>query len=407
MGNILEGVKIVELASWTFVPSAGVALADWGADVVKVEDTRGGDPGRALVVGGLTREKSRTGQDFMLELGNRGKRSVGLNLKSEEGLAIFKKLVSEADVFLTNWLPAVLERAKIDLDELRAANPRLIVAQGTGQGTEGPDASAPGFDATAYFARSGYSFSLSAPDSIMPFRQTPALGDLPAGLTLAGGVLGALYHRERTGEALPVEVSLLAQAMWTIAPDITAADFFEDVDLVPKPPLGVGFNAVGHPYKTSDDRWIQLMFLQPDKNWGEFIRRVGLPELAEDERFTPAQNLFKNSQELTDILTAHFAAKPYDYWVETLKDETGAWSPIKSPKEVLDDPQTEANGYFIQNTSENGIQYRQVAPPIRFNKETPAASSAPEYAEHTEQVLLELGYDWPEIISAKDNGVVS
>src|SRR5690554_2647044 len=190
MVNILEGVKIVELASWTFVPSAGVALADWGADVVKVEDTRGGDPGRALVVGGLTKEKSRTGRDFMLELGNRGKRSVGLNLKSEEGLAIFKKLVSEADVFLTNWLPAVLERAKIDLDELRAANPRLIVAQGTGQGTEGPDASAPGFDATAYFARSGYSFSLSAPDSIMPFRQTPALGDLPAGLTLAGGVLG-------------------------------------------------------------------------------------------------------------------------------------------------------------------------------------------------------------------------
>jgi len=406
MVNILDGVKVVELASWTFVPSAGVALSDWGADVVKVEDTRGGDPGRSLVVGGLVKENSRTGQDFMLELGNRGKRSIGLNLKSEQGLEIFKKLVSEADVFLTNWLPAALERLKIDLDELRAANPKLIVAQGTGQGTEGPDASAAGYDSTSYFARSGYSFSLSAPDSIVPFRQTPALGDLPAGLTLAGGVLGALYHRERTGEALPVEVSLLAQALWTIAPDVTAADFF-DVEVVPKPELGASFNALANPYKTSDGRWIQLTFLQPDKNWAAFARRVGLPELAEDERFTPAQNLFKNNAELTEILNAHFASQPYAHWVEVLKDETGAWSPIKSPKEALDDPQTDANGYFIRNKAENGVEYRQVAPPIRFNKETPAPSSAPEYAEHTEQVLLELGYEWPQIIEAKDGGIVS
>lgn len=405
MAGILDGIKVVELASWTFVPAAGAVLADWGADVIKVEDTKAGDPGRALVVGGLRRQNARADADFMLEIGNRGKRSIGLDLKSEKGHEYLAKLLAEADVFLTNWLPAPLERANLTFEQVRAINPNIIVARGSGQGPLGPDRNRGGFDSASFMARGGVAYALTPDDSEYPLGQGPAFGDLPSGMTLAGGVIGALYHREKTGETTTVDVSLLAQAMWTMAPDILASDFF-GVDRIPVPPVGSAINPVTNKYKTLDGRWLQLVFLQPDKFWANFCHRVGLSELAEDGRFVPSANLMANTDEATAILREHFASRDLEHWTKVLADEPGVWSAIASPQEVLVDPQAASNGYLIENKDDNGVDYRVVAPPVQYGNKTPEPSRAPEHGQHTEEILLELGLSWADIAEAKDCGAV-
>ncbi len=215
MSEVLRGVRVVELASWTYVPSAGAALADWGADVIKVEDVKGGDPGRALVIGGFTRQNARADVDFILEIGNRGKRSIAIDIKSDTGREYLGRLLATADVFLTNWLPAALERARLTVEDIRSFNPNIIIARGTGTGVRGPDANKGGFDAATYLSRGGVSYTMTPFGTETPAVQGPGFGDLQGGITLAGGVCAALFHRERTGEPSVVDSSLLAQAMWS------------------------------------------------------------------------------------------------------------------------------------------------------------------------------------------------
>src|ERR1700733_2353835 len=255
MSGVLSGVRVVELASWTYVPAAGVALADWGAEVIKVESVVGGDPGRALVVGGFTRQAARSDTDFILELSNRGKRSLALHLKNEPGREFFGRLLAAADVLLTNWLPAALERARLTVDDIRAFNPNIIIARGTGLGVRGPDRNRGGFDAATYLARGGVAYTLTPFGTETPAVQGPGFGDLQAGATLAGGVCAALFHRERSGEPSIVDSSLLAQAMWAIAPSISAADFF-NIDGIPGAPPGLAINPLVNRYRTQDGRWI-------------------------------------------------------------------------------------------------------------------------------------------------------
>ena len=308
MAGMLDGVRVVELASWTYVPSAGVALSDWGADVIKVEGVASGDPGRALVVGGFTRAAARADVDFILELSNRGKRSIAIDIKSDTGRELFGRLLASADVFLTNWLPGALERARLTVQDIRSFNPNIIIARGTGLGVRGPDRDRGGFDAATYLARGGVAYTLTPFGTENPAVQGPAFGDLQGGATLAGGVCAALFHRERTGEAGIVDSSLLAQAMWAIAPSISVADLF-DIDGIPGAPPGLAINPLVARYKTKDDRWIQLVFLQPDKFWADFCRRMGLPELVDDERFVPSGNLIANAAEATATFAKAFASQ--------------------------------------------------------------------------------------------------
>jgi crotonobetainyl-CoA:carnitine CoA-transferase CaiB-like acyl-CoA transferase len=247
MTRVLSGVRVVELASWTYVPSAGAALADWGADVIKVEDVKGGDPGRALVIGGFTRQNARADVDFILEIGNRGKRSIAIDIKSETGHEYLGRLLATADVFLTNWLPGALERARLTVADVRAFNPNIIVARGTGTGVRGPDANKGGFDAATYLSRGGVAYTLTPFGTETPAVQGPGFGDLQGGITLAGGVCAALFHRERTGEPSVVDSSLLAQAMWSIAPSISVADLF-DLDGIPGAPPGLAINPLVNRY---------------------------------------------------------------------------------------------------------------------------------------------------------------
>ncbi len=430
--GVLQGVRIVELASWTYVPSAGAALSDWGADVIKVEGVATGDPGRALVVGGFTRQAARPDADFILELGNRGKRSIAIDIKSDRGRELFGRLLASADVFLTNWLPGALERARLTVEDIRSFNPKIIIARGTGLGVRGPDRDRGGFDAATYLARGGVAYTLTPFGSETPAVQGPGFGDLQGGATLAGGVCAALFHRERTGEPTIVDSSLLAQAMWSIAPSISAADFF-DIDGIPGAPPGLAINPLVNRYKTKDGRWIQLVFLQPDKFWAGFCVRMGMSELATDERFVPSSNLIANtpeacaligeaiaSQDLahwhevladepgvwaalaTELLANTFARHDLAHWQAVLEDEPGVWGALATPRETLNDPQVEPNGYVVTNVDDHGEKYRIVAAPVQFNETPPAPARAPEHGQHTEEILLELGIDWDDIAKAKE-----
>lgn len=314
---------------------------------------------------------------------------------------MFGRLLASADVFLTNWLPAALERARLTVEDIRGFNPKIIIARGTGLGVRGPDRNRGGFDAATYLARGGVAYTLTPFGTETPAVQGPGFGDLQGGATLAGGVCAALFHRERTGEPCIVDSSLLAQAMWAIAPSISAADFF-DIDGIPGAPPGLAINPLVNRYKTRDGRWIQLVFLQPDKFWAGFCERMGLAELATDERFVPSSNLIANAAEATQIVANVFAGHDLAHWQKVLEDEPGVWGALATPRETLNDPQVEPNGYVVTNVDDDGEQYRIVAAPVQFNETPPAPARAPEHGQHTEEILLELDVDWDDIARAKD-----
>jgi crotonobetainyl-CoA:carnitine CoA-transferase CaiB-like acyl-CoA transferase len=238
-----------------------------------------------------------------------------------------------------------------------------------------------------------------------PAVQGPGFGDLQGGITLAGGVCAALFHRERTGEPSVVDSSLLAQAMWTIAPSISVADLF-GIDGIPGAPPGLAINPLVNRYKTRDGRWLQMVFLQPDRFWAGFCKRIGLPELAADERFVPSSNLIANADEACKLVGERLASEDLEYWREALADEPGVWAALATPKETLNDPQVRPNGYVIPNLDDQGVEYQIVAAPVQFDETPPSAARAPEHGQHTEEILLELDLDWDDISAAKDSGAI-
>jgi crotonobetainyl-CoA:carnitine CoA-transferase CaiB-like acyl-CoA transferase len=333
------------------------------------------------VIGGFTRENARADVDFILEIGNRGKRSIAIDIKSETGREYLGRLLATADVFLTNWLPAALERARLSVEDIRAFNPNIIIARGTGTGVRGPDANKDGFDAATYLSRGGVAYTLTPFGTETPAVQGPGFGDLQGGITLAGGVCAALFHRERTGEASVVDSSLLAQAMWSIAPSISVADLF-DIDGIPGAPPGLAINPLVNRYKTRDNRWLQLVFLHPDRFWAGFCERISLPELATDERFVPSSNLIANAAEACALVGAAIAGQDLEHWRKALADEPGVWAALATPKETLNDPQVEPNGYTIANVDDQGNKYQIVAAPVQFNETAPAPARPRTWTAH-------------------------
>lgn len=400
----MQGIRVVEVAAWTYVPIAGAVLAEWGADVIKIEHPETGDPQRGLVTSGLM-PKGPGDVNFMIELPNRGKRSVGLDLKSPRGHELLLELVKTADVFLTNFRPRARRSLGIDVDDLRAVNPRLVYVRGSGHGQRGPEAERGGYDACSFWARGGSADIISDPEDYPLMQPGPAYGDVISGLTIAGGVSAALFHRERTGEALVVDNSLLATGMWATGATVLMAGLF-GFGRMPRGDRTKVPNPLVLSYRTKDDRYLSLIMLESDRYWSDLVTKMGRPELAGDPRFADATARAAHSEACVTLLDEIFAARTFDEWKSVLEDVVGVWAPVQTASEILEDPQVLANGYLRDVTAPSGTTFRMVASPLQFDEEPPDLMRAPDHGEHTDEVLQELGLDMDAILELKVAGAV-
>ncbi len=404
MTGALSGIRVLEVAQFWFVPAAGAILADWGAEVWKIEHPLHGDAQRGLAAAGFGAREG--GVDFMMQQSNRGKRSLGIDLAKPEGRELLHRLAERCDVFLTNFLPAARTKLAIDVDDIRARNPRVIYVRGSGYGPDGPDRDAGGYDATAFWSRGGVAHGLTRPDAEAPVMQRPAFGDSVGALALAGGVAAALLRRERTGEAAVVDVSLLGTAMWTMAPDIVASPLLPPEKKIPFPDRARALNPLANTYRTSDGRWIVLMALQGDRYWPEICQRIGRPELATDPRFRDMRSRFQNRRECVAALDEAFAFCSLAEWRERLAGMDSPWAVLQNPAELHDDPQVVANGYLTSVPGGDAGSFRLVNNPVSFDGAAPELQPSPELGQHTEEVLLDLGLSWDEIAALKASGAL-
>lgn len=400
--SLFEGVRVLELAEWTLVPSAAAVLASFGADVIKIERPVGGDIQRGLSVAGVNPVIG--GVALQMEQTNfGGKRSIGIDVRSPEGQELIRRLAADSDVFLTSLLPRTLERFGLDYESVRAVSPRIVYAAGLGYGSLGDDADQGGYDMTAYWCRSGIGYALTEAAAPAPARMRPAMGDKLGSMNLVAGVASALFRRERTGAGARVEVSLMGTAMWQISSDIVYSKALERENSRESR----GRNPLVDYYQTADDRWIVIALLESDRWWPRFTELTGLDHLREDPRFHDHHARTEHHEECVALIRAAFRARPYTEWVERLTGFGGPWAPLQSPREVADDPQAIANGYLSDLTAANGTTIRMVPAPMTIDGGHGRLAPCPEAGASTEEILLELGTSWEEIIRLKDAGVVT
>lgn len=403
MTKPLSGVRVLELASHVFVPIGGAVLTEQGAEVVKIEPPNGGDPYRGLVTAGL--HKTFDGVDPSFQFTNRGKQSVVVDLKTQEGRDLIYRLAANCDVFLTNYRPDARRRLKIECEDIRAHNPSIIYVRGSGYGQRGPDAQRGGYDAVAYWSRSGMGEVFTPPGAETPAMQRPAFGDVVGGLTIAGAIAAALYQRAVTGEPSVVDVSLLGVGMWQLQPDITHAK----LDPHARPAVRdrkASWNPLTGTYRTRDGRHLMLNMLDADRYWADFCEVLGRPEWIADPRFVDMPARKENCRACVELLDEAFASRDYDQWCEILAKAQGVWGPLQTPLEIHSDPQVEANGYLADVEMGNGSSLTLVTSPAQFNEERAQPTRAPELGEHTETVLLDLGLTWDEILNLKERAVI-
>jgi crotonobetainyl-CoA:carnitine CoA-transferase CaiB-like acyl-CoA transferase len=404
MTEVMQGVRILEVAEHTYVPAASALLADWGAEVIKVEPVERGDAMRGLASTGVV--ALPTDVHALLEHSNRGKRSIALDLSSADGLDVLYKLASHADVFLTNKLPTTRRKLKIDLDDIRAHNPRIIYVRGTGQGERGPDADKGSYDSLAFWCRAGAALGGKPPDQErVPAPPAPGFGDSIGAMTIAGGIMGALFHRERTGEATTVDVSLLGTGMWAMGQGIALSLLLDKSLAAPSAGFRRANPLVGN-YQTKDGRHVSLCCLQAGKYWPGLCQVIGRPELATDPRFADHASLMTNGSEAAAILREVFAQRSLAQWRQDLADFEGQWAVVQDSIEVAADPQSTANGYVQDCKTAGGVPFRLIAAPVQYDGHPATPGRAPEFNEHGDDILADLGIDWDTIVDLKVRGVV-
>ncbi|MGY4708017.1 CaiB/BaiF CoA transferase family protein [Mycolicibacterium sp. CBM1] len=383
MAGPLEGIRVVELGVWVAGPAAGGILADWGADVVKIEPPTG-DPGRMF--GRMLGLGDEGNPPF--EMDNRSKRSIVLDLTTDTGLATARQLLRGADVFITNVRPGALRRLGLDHASVAELNPRLVYGLITGYGESGPDADRPAYDVAAFWARSGVADLLTRPGETPPF-QRGGMGDHTTGMTLAAAVNAALVARARTGRGQLVSTSLYRQGVYTVSFDLNTF-------LLTGSPIAIGQReAMGNPcmnnYLAADGRRFWLVGLEADRHWPALCRAVDRPEWLTDNRFAAARDRAGNARELIGMLDEIFATKPLSQWAEIFATEPDLfWSPVNSMQDVLGDEQFHAAGGLVEVPGEDG-SLPMIATPVDFHG-TPWAprSTAPKLGEHTAEILAEL-----------------
>lgn len=398
----LDGVRVLEVAMYGFVPSGGAVLGEWGADVIKVEHAVTGDPQRGLRQTGMLRVEGDPNPN--IEHANRGKRSIGLDMAVPEGREVLLELARRADVFLTSFLPGHRKKFAIDVDDIRAVNPAIIYARGSALGPRGAESEKGGYDMTAFWCRAGTAATITPPGTpgmIAP--PGPAYGDTISGTNLAGGIAAALFKRERTGVPSVVDVSLLGSGLWAMGHTVALTSHLGQLMEAPAPGVhGSPVNPLVGLYETSDGRIISLVMMQPTKFWADVCRHMELDEYIDDPRFATAQDVAANTAAAVEILGKAMATKTLAEWSERFATLSGPWAPVQDTLQAAKDAQIRANDYLVQ-----AGELELVANPVQFDVAPPQTGPAPGFAEQTEEILLELGMDWDRIIELKSAGAVT
>jgi formyl-CoA transferase len=400
---LLHGLRVLDLASFIAGPAAATILSDFGADVVKVEPPGIGDTYRMLSQ--LPPNPSVPGVNYTWQLDNRNKRSLELNLKSPAASDVLGRLVRWADVLITNFPPATRKKLGLDYADLAPLNPRLVYADLTGFGETGPEADKPGFDVTAYWARSGLMDLIRQADAA-PTINLPGMGDHATAVSLFAGIMTALYRRERTGEGSRVTASLIGQGAWEASCWLQAALLGAENPRPSdrrRPP-----NALAIAYRTADDRWILLAFVNENKQVPLFLEAIGHSEAAEDPRFHDSASRHAHSADIVELLDERFATKPLAEWREVLDSAGLTYGVVQTLEESARDPQLLAERVLIPVDDGSEHPILTVDSPVRVEQAPKVRPRpAPELGQHTDEVLGEIGFSTTEIAGLRAGGTVA
>jgi crotonobetainyl-CoA:carnitine CoA-transferase CaiB-like acyl-CoA transferase len=397
--NIFSGLKVLDLASFIAGPAAATILSDFGAEVIKVEPPGIGDPYRLIY---KMPPHPVSSENYAWHLDNRNKRGIAVDLKSPGAKEIVQRLVKSADVVVINFPTPVRKRLGLMYEDLAPLNPRLIYADVTGFGDNGPDASLPGFDATAYWARSGL-LALTRDAGAPPTLPASGSGDHASAVGLYAAIVTALYRREQTGKGSHVTTSLVAEGAWSISIYIQAAlcqaKFYPLHDRTNPP------NAFINVYQTSDDHWFVLMMQA--KDWPALAKALGHADLLIDSRFADPKGLAANVGELVKILDQTFGSQPLAHWQSALDEARITYGPVQHPSESDTDPQLLANDVIVPLEGAGPTLKHTVSSPLKIHGVTKVpAKRAPEIGEHNDEVLKELGFTSNEIEGLRAGGTI-
>jgi crotonobetainyl-CoA:carnitine CoA-transferase CaiB-like acyl-CoA transferase len=404
----LQGYRVLDFSTYAAAPVCSMTLADWGADVIKVESLFG-DAFRLF--GFIMRCPIAENDNIQFELDNRNKRGIALDLKTPEGQEIIQILLHATDVLVTNYRPKALKGIGLDYETLSERYPRLVYAYLNGYGDKGPEKDKPGFDLAAYFARSGILVEVPEPGSD-PIPPLAGFGDHPTGTFLAGGICAALLRREKTGKGCKVQTALFNAALWNLSLNIATANnnahLPEEEQLKIKPSRKRPRTAMMNTYRTKDDRWVTIMALEYDRYWKPFAERViRRPDLADDPRFKNQMAAFEHTVELAAIVEEEVRKITKDELVQRMAAADIVYEVNQRWKELKDDLQAVENDFMVEHKMPSGRKEWVVGNPVKFNGEkTSLRRYAPKLGEHNDEILSELGYSREQIKSLRDKKVI-